>query len=267
MEILPKETHVLNGIITAHHRFLTRAHPNHGHDFFEIEYFIQGEGTYVIDGTEYPIMENSLFFLSPANTHALLIEKGELINVMFSYDVCDTPLLAQWFSNPGARVGTFSDEENLFIRNILDEMVRASKKGNTDYAIQLLRCILYKITEDTMENKSRTSNHIQKAIGFIIANFRSKITLKDTADYVKLVPSYLSSLFVEETGRNFKEYLDGVRFEYAERLLKFTDIPVAEVCTQSGFYDYANFTRRFKIKFGITPLSARKNFKAQPKNK
>ncbi|MBE7047579.1 MAG: helix-turn-helix domain-containing protein [Ruminococcaceae bacterium] len=258
MEILPKETHVLNGIISAQHRFLDRIHPNHGHDFFEIEYFISGEGTYVIDGTEYPIMENSLFFMSPANTHALLSDKGELINVMFSYDICDTPLLAQWFSTPNARVGTFSDEENIFIRGLLDEMVRAYKKGNTDYAVELLRCVLYKITENIMENKNRTSTHIQKAIGFIIGNFRSKITLKDTADHVKLVPSYLSSLFVEETGKNFKEYLDDVRFEYAERLLKFTDIPVWEVCSKSGFYDYANFTRRFKKRFNKTPLSLRK---------
>ena len=201
MEILPKETHVLNGIISAQHRFLDHIHPNHGHDFFEIEYFISGEGTYVIDGTEYPIMENSLFFMSPANTHALLSDKGELINVMFSYDICDTPLLAQWFSTPNARVGTFSDEENIFIRGLLDEMVRACKKGNTDYAVELLRCVLYKITENIMENKNRTSTHIQKAIGFIIGNFRSKITLKDTADHVKLVPSYLSSLFAEETGK------------------------------------------------------------------
>ena len=258
MEILPKETHVLNGIIAANHRFLTRVHPNHGHEFFEIEYFINGTGTYVIDGTEYPIMENSLFFMSPANTHALLSTEGELINVMFSYDVCDTPLLAQWFSTPNARVGTFSDEDNEFIRRLLEEMVRSSKKGNTEYAIQLLRCVLYKITEDIMENKNRSSNYIQKAIGFIIANFRSKITLKSTADYVKLVPSYLSSLFVEETGKNFKEYLDDIRFEYAERLLKFTDLPISEVCSQSGFYDYANFTRRFKKRFNKTPLSLRK---------
>ena len=89
-------------------------------------------------------------------------------------------------------------------------------------------------------------------------NFKNGISLEDAAENVGLSKAYLSDYFVKQTGINFKEYLDNLRFTYARTLLEFTDNSVNDVYQESGFKDYANFTRRFKKKFGFTPSEYRK---------
>ena len=71
--------------------------------------------------------------------------------------------------------------------------------------------------------------------------------------FAAFTPSYLSALFQQETGICFKTYVDNLRFHYAENLLKTSDSNIAEVCTLSGFCDYANFSRRFRQIYGVTP--------------
>ena len=62
----------------------------------------------------------------------------------------------------------------------------------------------------------------------------------------------------------FKEALDELRFSYAQKLLVFTELSVKEIQFRSGFYDYANFARRFRQKYGITPTQYRKAHTFRP---
>jgi len=68
----------------------------------------------------------------------------------------------------------------------------------------------------------------------------------------------MSSLFVKESGINFKEYLSTIRLDYARKLLEFSDMSVTDICFESGFNDYANFERSFKRKYNISPRQHRK---------
>ena len=57
----------------------------------------------------------------------------------------------------------------------------------------------------------------------------------------------------------FKKYVDNLRFEYALKLLTNTESNIYEVCKQSGFNNYENFIRRYKKKYGISPLEYKKS--------
>ncbi len=256
MNLYKRNEHIQNGIINASQKKLYGPRLAHGHDFFEIEYIIDGYGTYIIDGTEYPVQRNMLFFMSPASFHATGKTDAEIINVMFPCTLCDMAPLFQLFSN---KVNTvlLPEADCILVEKLLEEIVSASQNGNTAYAVQFLRCLLYKLTTVTPAPKQPVVSHIQSAIVYIMENFRKNITLPDTADYVGIVPAYLSTLFLQETGMNFKTYVDNLRFDYAIKLLTFTKISIAEVCVQSGFSDYANFNRRFKEKFELTPKAYR----------
>ena len=82
--------------------------------------------------------------------------------------------------------------------------------------------------------------------------------MTETAEHVGLVPVYLSKLFFKEIGVNFKVYLDNISFDHATKLLTFSNTSITDVCTQSGFVDYANFHKRFKKKYNMTPKEYRK---------
>ena len=69
---------------------------------------------------------------------------------------------------------------------------------------------------------------------------------------------------------NFKEYVSNVRFEYVEKLLKYTNMTTVQISADSGFNDYPNFSRSFKKRFGTSPQKYRQDFineKAFRKNK
>ena len=174
---------------------------------------------------------------------------------MFSCNLCDTNLLYCLFSANEVSSIQFSDNNSILIEKLLEEI---TENNEIDYTIPFLQCILYKLSKLNTDKKKSYASHIQSAIVYIMENFRTNITLKDTANYTKLAPAYLSSLFSKEIGTNFKVYLDNIRFDYAIKLLKFTTMSILEVCSKSGFSDYTNFTRRFKAKYGFTPLEYRK---------
>lgn len=254
MKIYGKNEYIENGFISATKKHINGDFPEHGHTFFEIEFILGGTGSYIVDGASYDIDKNMLFLLSPANIHSIKGCDAEIINIMFSCKLCSATSLYSFFKSGNAKVMKFSDEDAAFIRGLLNEIVTSQL---VEYSETFLRCLLCKIASQSYDNSPKDNNYIQAAIIHILENFHTSLTLSKTAQYLSLAPSYFSSQFKKEMGIGYKEYLDNVRFEHALKLLKFTDMPVGEICTSSGFADYTNFTRRFKEKYHSTPTQYR----------
>lgn len=259
MQLFQKQEHIKNGILDASRKHIFGTTDDHFHDFFELEYMIDGTGNYLVDGISYPIQPNMVFLMSPASFHSLQNCSAEIINVMFPYELCDAATLFQLYTLRSNTI-RISEEDHILVEKLLMEIVAALQRRDSDYAIQFLRSLLYKLTTLTPEPKKQVATHIQNAIIYILENFRSNITLQSTAEHVGLVPAYLSTLFVQETGIHFKTYLDNLRFDYARNLLSSTDMNITEVCVQSGFTDYTNFTRRFRQKYNTTPKNYRAHY-------
>lgn len=266
MEVLKNQDYIKNDIISASQKTLTKNYSHHGHIFFEMEFVIEGTGIYEIDGVEYEIRKNTLFFMSPANIHALRTTGAEIINIMFTCDrdmyIDDTVGLI--LDQPPCIVTDESGGE--FLKSIFLEMVRINDQ-NPDYAISLLRCALYRLGEirGALKTQSSRDPYISKAIIYIQKNFSSEIDLKTVAAEIGWSEAYFCDMFHKRMGVGFKSYLDDIRFSYAKKLLKYTSLSVKEVHFKSGFYDYTNFSRRFKMKYGICPTEYRALSQAKPK--
>ena len=258
MRIISKKDSIPNEFIAASRKRFAKSVDAHGHDFFEIEFIINGSGSYVIDGKHYDIKPKTLFLMNPAQIHTVSADM-ELINVMFQceYD-------GDFFAFPltgGEHTPVFHlcDADYEFLLALLSELVSVHKT-DCRYAMLLLRCVLRKLMSCLPKNA--IENHppyIQQTILYMLENFRAGITLESTADHLGLSKAYLSDCFSKQLGVNFKTYLDDIRFSHAKNLLAFTRIPIGEIHEHSGFYDYANFTRRFKQKYGCSPGEYRKN--------
>lgn len=83
--------------------------------------------------------------------------------------------------------------------------------------------------------------------------------LADCADEMKLHKSTLSRKYAKEAGEPFSETLLGIRIEQAKRLLKETDLSIAEVAETSGFSHPAYFSKRFKETTESTPYEYRQS--------
>jgi len=93
-----KEPALREGHIHAEHRHrINDTTDVHFHDYFEIEYIIEGDGINYIDGKMCSLESGLLYFLSPINTHNLIQKKTNLLHLAFEESHCDTTLLHRSF--------------------------------------------------------------------------------------------------------------------------------------------------------------------------
>ena len=81
------------------------------------------------------------------------------------------------------------------------------------------------------------------------------------ARYIRVAPSYLSTLFKKETGQGLNDYINHYRIQKAMELLKSSRYSISEIAFQVGFNTVKNFTRIFKEHFGCTPSEYREKEK------
>lgn len=255
MRILKEQKHIPNHYLSASRKHFQGSISLHGHDFFEIEYIIGGTGSYRIDGTDYPVRPHTLVLLSPANTHAVSGDM-DLINVMFRTEFGgeETPFLGAFLNT--SPILFLNEKDSGFLCALLSELAEAHKT-DLRYALLLLRCVLCKLAALAVGKQTALPTYVQRGILYILEHFQRGVTLEETARYLGLSSAYFSDIFAQQMGQSFKNYLDGIRFSYAKNLLAFTDVPIGEVFVRAGFSDYANFARRFKAAFGLTPTAYR----------
>ena len=94
---------------------------------------------------------------------------------------------------------------------------------------------------------------IERAKIYIDEHYNHDISLKIVADYVFLNANYFSTLFKEETGINFIDYLIDTRIVAAKKLLNLPGVKVYEVARTVGYEEVVSFNRAFKKIVGITP--------------
>jgi len=83
------------------------------------------------------------------------------------------------------------------------------------------------------------------------------ISLYTTASYVGISPNHLSTVFAQETGEKFIEYLTRIRLEKAKQLLKNTAMKSADIAFETGFNDPHYFSHIFKKNVGLSPREYR----------
>lgn len=100
---------------------------------------------------------------------------------------------------------------------------------------------------------------IRDAKEYIGENFsKNDFSLNMIAAHIGVSPSYFSSIFKQETGQSFVEYLTKTRIEKACELLKCTTLRTSEIGERVGYNDPHYFSATFKKITGQSP----KEFKA-----
>lgn len=98
---------------------------------------------------------------------------------------------------------------------------------------------------------------IKSSIQFLEEHYAEPITLKDMAANVNLSPYYFSRLFKKVSGTNFKEYLDTLRIDKAESMIKNRMGAIAQIAMNCGFNSIRTFNRTFKEIKGYPPSKVR----------
>ena len=93
---------------------------------------------------------------------------------------------------------------------------------------------------------------------YLLKHLNENITTKKLAEIIDLSVSQLIRLVKNEIGPTPRKYLFKLRVEHAKYLLKNTDISIAEIAIESGFFDQSHLNRVFKKFDKSTPYEYRK---------
>jgi two-component system response regulator YesN len=124
--------------------------------------------------------------------------------------------------------------------------------------LEVVRSTLLSMFAQVMELASEKSKSVDQKLAdsltkFIHTHYDQDIALTDLAHYVKMSPSYISTLFKLYHGDSFKDYLNNYRVTQAKLLIEQGEHKVTEISTRVGCNNVNTFIRIFKKEEGIPP--------------
>lgn len=99
---------------------------------------------------------------------------------------------------------------------------------------------------------------VYQTVAYISSHFREEVTLGMMAEDIGVSKYVLSRIFSKTFHRNFNQYLNDERLNYAIRCLEHSDLSITQICMDSGFDSQRTFNRVFKERYKVAPREYRK---------
>ncbi|SDD55344.1 Cupin domain-containing protein [Dyadobacter soli] len=255
--------------------------PYHFHPEIELTAILKGEGNRFVGNNMSAYGTNDLVLIGPNLPHCWKnTSRGETINARSVVVQFDKSLFGDGFfekhqawhivhllltSQQGIH---FSGPEN---QQVIDHMLDMASAGTPYKKLILLLEVLdilaasqnRTLLNDELVVSSAALHHYHRlnaVQGFIIDNFRTKVTLQEIAGLARMSTNAFCKYYKKTTGRTATEAVMAYRLKYARQQLLSTNKTVAEICFDSGFTDMAFFYKTFRAHMGRSPGNYRKEY-------
>jgi len=102
------------------------------------------------------------------------------------------------------------------------------------------------------------NNQIREAIKYVSEHYAEHVRLQELASVAKMSVSTFQRLFTSLMNEPPSRYLTRTRINAAKVLLGTTDKLIADIATETGFFDQSHFIKTFKQSTGLTPAHYRR---------
>lgn len=138
----------------------------------------------------------------------------------------------------------------------LDAIARVS--GIDEIRQQVRAILLAALTFRDLQVNGQHTSVIHQARTYIDTHFDdSSLSLPEVASHANFSPSHFCTVFSQETGQSFKEYLTEIRIQRAQELLRTTALKSFEIADQIGYGDPHYFSYVFRKHTGVSPTTFR----------
>ena len=155
-------------------------------------------------------------------------------------------------------------KQDVQVVDLIREMFAAYGKKETGYDMRVKSgyyMLLYMLVsvyreldvKDELLKQNRKLNKLTPITNYMKEHYREELSLEALAEVFGYTPAYISRMFQKYAGINYKDYLQGVRVEYAFTELSRTEHTVSEVAFHHGFPSSRAFAKAFQKKYGMLP--------------
>ena len=95
---------------------------------------------------------------------------------------------------------------------------------------------------------------------YSLQHFKRAIQLEEIAAVANISPNSFCRYFKSHTRKTYSRFLLELRVGHACRLLIENNLPIKQVCYESGFNNFTSFYKYFKLIAGKSPLGYQKEF-------
>ncbi len=223
-----------------------------------LEYIISGKGTLKINGREYEVAGDDIFFLSMGSNHEYYSDKNnpwEKIYVSFSGYIAEELVKSYLPKNRYVFESTGSKEAFAKIfESAMDEGLSFEEKN--DLIIVELIKILLSIKNSSDSRELSLAEIIKNTLN---KNIQKPYTIKQLSIDLNYTQNYLIDIFQAEYNETPYKYLCKKRIELAEEYLETTQFSIAEIADLLCYADSQYFSTCFKKAVGVTPSKYRKS--------
>lgn len=258
-----------------------RTFHEHTHDLYHIVLYTQSSGFYAKSGRKHRAEPGTLVIVSPGQPHDFVSNRGSSVysEITFSFKTQAGDVLTLPFEkilNVYTGVAGQLDDEPHLPRDTTQELVMImiqimdylqSPSSMSDfYAHRTLANVFDMIVahcyaERIPETALAQDNLILQVKQYIDEHYAEAITAEYLTSMSHCSRGHLFRAFKKSFHISPLAYQQDLRFEAAQRLLRFTSLRCYEIAQRVGYSNVYYFHRQFKKRMGITPKRYRQSIR------
>lgn len=240
----------------------------HWHDFYEIELVLSGEGTHLINNTEYEWRCGEIHFLKLTDFHKINLKNRGLVHLIQipSNNIPDD-VVKMVSAIPNNIIAYLTKEDFAYVNalcKLLESNVVSSDTYNEGIVNKTLSLIVdiivnaMKMSNRNVIDAENIENRMATIIMYMNEHFTDDLNLEKIANRFYISKSHLCYYFKNSMGTTVLNYLKDLRLAHAAKLAVTTQKKSIDIGLECGYDSVSNFLRDFKKKYGVSPMTMRK---------
>ncbi len=249
--------------------------PTHWHEKIELLYFINGEAIIKCNALEISAKTGDLVVINSNELHNgyCVSESVEYYCIIFdtallqsrSIDICETKYINPISNNRILFKNKVENDSAVF--GMINEFIQEYEAKEIGYEMAL-KAVLYRLlvllirkhtqlvlTTKEYDARINMLRRFNVILEYIENNYHEKITIDQLCSMSNISRFHFCRVFKSMTQKSLGEYLNLLRINKAEELLKTGDVNITEAAMACGFSNINYFSRMFKKYKKQTPSS------------
>jgi AraC-like DNA-binding protein len=253
----------------------------HTHDLYHIVLYTRSSGYYLKCGEKYAAEPGTLVIVSPGQAHdfvsfrhssvyseitfSLASQTGEILTLAFEKIL--TIYTGASGQIPGEiRLSKEAAQELVIIMIQIMDYLQSPSAMSDFYAQRALANVFDMIvahcyTEGIQDAALTSDSPILRARQYIDEHYAEDIAAEDLASMSHCSKGHLFRAFKRSFHVSPLAYQQDLRFEAAQRLLRFTSLRCYEIALRVGYANVYYFHRQFRKRMGVTPRQYRQSMR------